>query len=707
MDARLVYDGSGPPLVPPAMGTPTDDQLKGTDLDRLGELASRICYDSLGYDDAGKPRGRSSRKLHDHILEVKNHSVYEHANFTVVFPMTLNDRAVSFLLALANRKGVWIEPRDGTIEVTANLRAVLEWERHTQPFADNRATRFVGQTLRFHAHRLAPQVVRHAGGVFCGTRLKDEDLTDDQAWVTLYLYGSRGFCYLPDTEILTKEGWKPVSEVREGEIILTKDPVTGKARWSPNKKTHALDYAGRVYWMESSQWTSPAVTRDHLMWAARYDLRDRRGLSCEEMMDGHAEKIPMERIAGKRFVVDHRIDMGSVEDPGTITVDGFPYDARLLFAFLGWMATDGKTHGGRCRIYQRKASTKPAIRALLTALISNDWSETEPYFEAHRELAGWVVKMIGPTGECRDLRPLFDYSSRLINAFLDAAVMGDGNSNPNVNGTLCHDVIYVGWRHAALQYQVLFALVGRSCNVRVDDRVGVERVLKTGQVWTNQNVGHVVSTHLKGVSLVKKEHHRCKYYAGKVYCPQTEDGIVYVRREGMAFWCCNSHEQVRHRFAVSQRSTRYVDEDGSPYIQHPLVTAYLADEAVQEGTRLAVAEQIARSVEADRTTYRLLVARLEAYLLGRGTDRRTARKQARGAARGYLGNALATELLFSAPVSGWKWIFSQRANALADAEIRAVYEPALAALKASRYGDRFAAFTLVSSPDGLGKVLAA
>jgi hypothetical protein len=37
-----------------------------------------------------------------------------------------------------------------------------------------------------------------------------------------------------------------------------------------------------------------------------------------------------------------------------------------------------------------------------------------------------------------------------------------------------------------------------------------------------------------------------------------------------------THEQVRHRFAISQRSTRYVDEDGSPYIMHPLVAAYLA-----------------------------------------------------------------------------------------------------------------------------------
>jgi hypothetical protein len=64
-------------------------------------------------------------------------------------------------------------------------------------------------------------------------------------------------------------------------------------------------------------------------------------------------------------------------------------------------------------------------------------------------------------------------------------------------------------------------------------------------------------------------------------------------------------------------------------------------------------------------------------------------------------------MLFTTNVTGWKWILSQRKNKLADAEIREVYSPGLAALQSSGYGDRFAEFTLVPSPDGLGTVLAA
>jgi thymidylate synthase ThyX len=65
------------------------------------------------------------------------------------------------------------------------------------------------------------------------------------------------------------------------------------------------------------------------------------------------------------------------------------------------------------------------------------------------------------------------------------------------------------------------------------------------------------------------------------------------------------------------------------------------------------------------------------------TDKTAARKQARGAARGYLGNALASDMLFTTSVTGWKWILSQRKNKLADAEIREVYTPAWTALQSS------------------------
>lgn len=178
-----------------------------------------------------------------------------------------------------------------------------------------------------------------------------------------------------------------------------------------------------------------------------------------------------------------------------------------------------------------------------------------------------------------------------------------------------------------------------------------------------------------------------------------------------------SHEQVRHGdfSAISQRSTRYVDESESPWVRHPLIEAFCAD----KGCSPEQFERIDTVAGPDdppqihvptcaKQLYDDAVANLQAWLTERGVDKFTARKQARGAARGYLGNALGTEMLFSASVTQWRRMLDQRATIHADAEIRQVYaDPeagVLAALKQSRFGPRFSDYTLQPSPDGLGHV---
>lgn len=167
-----------------------------------------------------------------------------------------------------------------------------------------------------------------------------------------------------------------------------------------------------------------------------------------------------------------------------------------------------------------------------------------------------------------------------------------------------------------------------------------------------------------------------------------------------------SHEMVRHgdETAISQRSTRYVNEGESPWVIHPLIQAYHE----QAGTTRIVSEgSIAGLIDHSREIYKDLVNKLETWLLSSGKlsgpyAQTTARKQARGAARGMLGNALQTELIFSASVAQWRHMIRMRAADAADAEIRLVFNKAVPALQSSAYGDRFADIELVPASDGLG-----
>jgi len=155
-----------------------------------------------------------------------------------------------------------------------------------------------------------------------------------------------------------------------------------------------------------------------------------------------------------------------------------------------------------------------------------------------------------------------------------------------------------------------------------------------------------------------------------------------------------THELVRHRAgcAISQRSTRYVDESVSPYILHPLIEKYndnVVEDALQDAIR------------ASRYAYNMVVATIESKLITAGVDKFAARKQARGAARGMLGNALCTSMVWTANIRALRGCIEQRANPAAEAEIRVlfnrIYEEALAIVP-----EYFDDYEKVECPDGIG-----
>lgn len=133
-----------------------------------------------------------------------------------------------------------------------------------------------------------------------------------------------------------------------------------------------------------------------------------------------------------------------------------------------------------------------------------------------------------------------------------------------------------------------------------------------------------------------------------------------------------THELVRHKWrtAISQRSTRYVDESDSEWCWHPLLRKYLDNNNeinFGNGAFLNLSD-ICRVAQED---YKQIVSLLQTKLKeDEGLDSFSARKQARGAARGVLGTCLSTELIFTASLAQWQRIILQRCNRAADAEIR-------------------------------------
>ncbi len=489
---------------------------------------------------------------------------------------------------------------------------------------------------------------------------------------------SRVFCYHPDTEIYTKDGWKKVTEIKDDELLLVKNPATGKSYFAKNKKLHSFDFDGELYGYKNNQMISPLVNGAHLRWAAPYDLRKNRGLNNDRITE-HCEKITAESLDGRRFVVDHKITRSDLEvQPDILVVAGYSFHKLTLAKFLGLLATDGSIDKDlkHISVTQTKENVKEVLRYVFGHLFKNyaeyKQSSTHSEFRLHDpNFAVWCATNLGRLKSERHLSDfIMDGDLAFKEAFVDGLLLGDGNTHLE-NG---HQVLYCQTSEAASQYQVLFAELGNSSNVREVDRTGESHQIN-GVPCTYTKPYYVLSIHRKHSTLVKQENQFRQAYTGKIYCPQTDEGIVLVRNKGIAVWDCNTHEVVRHRAgtAMSQESLRFVRLDD--------LGLWLPPEIQSDPELVALFE----STFSDLETLQLKMA---AHCKIDDIKNFDIKKKLTSAFRRIAPEGLATTIGFTANFRAWRHMFTMRGSGGAEAEMRIVFFD-LAKQFATRYKTMF------------------
>lgn len=199
MRAGLIHiNGSSAVKLPNTMGQPKEGQFLGTPEERLTEVACRICYDSMGLS-----KSRNSEQLHFHIQDAPNLSVYEHANVTLKFPAESDREALLILAACVGRKGVSARRLPAGLHITANLRAVLEWDKVS--LRNSSITNLVGlvkvtrlgnsfkeefkRRMPLALSRLVPGEIHYYESPGAST------WDDSERFISVWLYGSRGFTH--------------------------------------------------------------------------------------------------------------------------------------------------------------------------------------------------------------------------------------------------------------------------------------------------------------------------------------------------------------------------------------------------------------------------------------------------------------------------------------------------------------------------------
>ena len=368
-----------------------------------------------------------------------------------------------------------------------------------------------------------------------------------------YARASRGFmgkCYHPDTEVLTRRGWKRIGLVETGENVATLDPVTRDLVWQPVGQTHHYPFDGDLIAINHRS-ASQLVTPNHsvvISLDGGESLTTRRADSLPRAFHLFAQANP---TRGKRDVFEIEVTRPYGKDRAETRVERRSFDAEDFFRFFGMWLGDGCTV---CRADDHPAndfiaftvSKRRKIAAIQESLFALGVRHTMTR-ERHKRATFYVydfalLEWLRPLGDAREKyipAELFEWDSEVLEHLYQGLIDTDGHRLKSGYGEQYH----TSSKRLADDFQRLCLHTGRSCIIT---RIEPHPVMIQG-ILVNAGESFACSVLQPGKRLygehsdtssniIKREQ-----YVGHVVClGVAEHHILYTRLNGRPVWSGNS-----------------------------------------------------------------------------------------------------------------------------------------------------------------------
>lgn len=332
--------------------------------------------------------------------------------------------------------------------------------------------------------------------------------------------GSPGYwCADTQTELLSMRGWLKYDEVLVGDIIWTLNPA-GHAEWRPVLEVFKKHYDGEMISFESKQF-SALVTPNHSWPVSNKNRRKQK-------------KDPMKVVLKETWKLAKHDQIPLARDPIFHESKHSPDFAELM----GWWITDGSNlPSNRIAIYQSHEANQTKCDRIRTLLknLGATFSENRHGSMTHFRFANGLGKMM----------KLASPNKRLEMPFIES-LSKDGRV-ALFNGLVGGDGSYIGsmpmfcskTKSDTDAFQGLCALLGMSS--------------RSTQIYVKPNLIRTSNTMSPGC-LMNYAYARweTKYtrpgnnrmhpvpYSGIVWCPRTENGTFFARRNGHTYFTGNT-----------------------------------------------------------------------------------------------------------------------------------------------------------------------
>ncbi len=366
-------------------------------------------------------------------------------------------------------------------------------------------------------------------------------------------------CFDDQTEILTPDGFKSISEVQVGELVYSLNPTTQQVELKPVTATYRQFYRGKMVALKSGS-VDFLLTPNHrclvqardsgqLLWREAGELVGKSGVLLPPLQPLPPIEPTPEYFDLAQWCERHEIAYEQIEKDGVAYLRhpcsgqvGQPHKAQpryypihAFMELLGWYITEGvlyssqrKEYGnGRVRgvfyrvtIYQKNAQGREAVRRLLETL-GIEYSEDRNGFHfCSRLWYEFFLRECGCGSYQKRIPPwVFRWSPEVLEYLLYGLLAGDGDSRKT------------GKRFSTVSVQLREDFIRLCCHLgtRTTDR-GYDGCYRIG-VWAKTGRPHL-----------HKRHSGWQDYEGMIYCLTVADNhTVLAGRNKLLNWTGQSY----------------------------------------------------------------------------------------------------------------------------------------------------------------------
>ena len=333
--------------------------------------------------------------------------------------------------------------------------------------------------------------------------------------------GGPGHC-VPYGDVLTREGWMPIEDVRVGDEVLTLNDQ-GEDVFVKVDQTIAEQYAGELY--ESDNWSArftctpdhkiPIVTETKNKKGRIFHkpklrkVKDMVGVSRTPKIGTYVDGVKIETFTPPTV----KTRKTKLDQPVTISGDEY-------VELMGWFLSEGYTidRDKMFGIAQLKAKNRAKIRDLLSRC-GFDFRENSKSFTVYSP--GWW-SYFSQFGKCRDKfvpTEIKNSSRAQMKIFMDAMMLGDG----------CDASYYTTSRQLADDVQEIW------------HKMGYRTYLSSRQRENRVGLSYCVGHRANKLGWIGKDKIRKTHFNGLVYCLGIENlHRFYLRQNGSVYLSGNS-----------------------------------------------------------------------------------------------------------------------------------------------------------------------